>query len=132
MSVYAQTNMNVVVIGNMNPQILNHNWLLMEKIIPPKLLASEQDVVPFSNYISTPPFATITYGKLSFNVEINKFTLQDNQTDLNTEMFSIAKHYFSKLSHTPVQKLGFNLHATVKFNSVKEEKRFINKWISCG
>lgn len=130
MSEYAQTNMNVVVIGNMNPQILNHNWLSEEKIIPPKLRASGQDIVPFSNYISTPPFASITYGKLSFNVDINKFTLQDNQNDLNSEMFNIAKKYFSKLSHTPVQKLGFNLHATVKFNSAEEEKRFINKWIS--
>ncbi len=130
MSVYTQTKINVVVIGNMNPQILNHNWLLKEKIIPPKLLASGQDVVPFSNYVSTPPFTTITYGKLSFNVDINRFTLQGNQNDLNTEVFSIAKKYFSKLSHTPVQKLGFNLYATVKFDSTEEEKGFINKWVS--
>jgi len=130
MSIYTQTKINVVVIGKMNPQILNHNWLLKEKIIPPKLLLSGQDILPFSNYISTPPYTTITYGKLSFSVELNKFILEANQNDLDKGMFSIVKKYFSKLSHTPVHKLGFNLHATVKFDSTIEEKRFINNWIS--
>ncbi len=56
MAKYTQTYTNVVVLGSMNPQILTHNWLVKERIIPKKVFDSAaQKGNPFTQFISTPP-----------------------------------------------------------------------------
>ena len=133
MAKYTQTYTNVVVLGNMNPQILTHNWLVKERIISKKVFGStEQRANPFTQFISTPPFVQLAYGNLLFTVEIGKFVLQQNEARIDNNIFKIAKRYFETLHHTPVQKIGFNVHGILQFDSRRDESLFDKRYLSCG
>ena len=130
MAEYIQDLLNVVVIGNMNPQIINHEWLLKEKIINEKHFVSRRPgESPFKQYVCTPPFTQIIYDNIKFIVEMNRFELSTQQKSINSDIFDIAKEYFSKLPHTPVTKLGFNIIGFFKFDNADELQKFNKKWM---
>jgi hypothetical protein len=131
MTEYIQDLLNVVVIGNMNPQIINHEWLLKEKIINEKYFVSSQPgESPFKQYISTPLLTQIIYDNIKFTVEMQRFELSTQQKNINSDIFNITKEYFSKLIHTPVTRLGFNIIGFIKFKSVEELEKFNKKWLN--
>lgn len=133
MAKYTQKYTNVVVLGNMNPQILTHNWLVKEKIISRKVFDSVAlNDKPFTQFISTPPLVQLAYGNLVFTVDLGKFILQQNGSCIDSNIFKIAKRYFETLHHTPVQKIGFNVHGSLRFDSRKEESLFDKRYLSCG
>ncbi len=133
MAKYTQTYTNVVVLGSMNPQILTHNWLVKERIISKKVFDSTtRKGNPFTQFISTPPFVQLAYGNLLFTVEMGKFVLQQNEPRIDNNIFKIAKRYFETLHHTPVHKIGFNVHGSLQFDSRREESLFDKKYLSCG
>ena len=128
---YIQDLLNIVIIGNMNPQIINHEWLLKEKIISEKHFVSNQSgQSPFGTYINTPPLTQITYKNIKFTVEMQRFELSTQEKSLNSDIFNIAKEYFIKLSHTPVTKLGFNIIGFIEFKPIEELEKFNKKWLN--
>lgn len=133
MAKYTQKYTNVVVLGNMNPQILTHHWLVKERIISRKVFDSTtRNGKAFTQFVSTPPLVQLTYGSLSFTVDLGKFILQQTKSCIDSNIFKIAKRYFETLHHTPVQKIGFNVHGSLRFDSRKEESLFDKKYLSCG
>jgi hypothetical protein len=132
MADYKQTFINVVVLGNLNPQILNHDWLVKQRILPTGVSPSNKDhtETPFTQYVSIPQMATLAYGPLVFTVELNKFVLQNNTPTIDLRIFKTAQRYFEKLPHTPVKKLGYNVHGVITFSTEEEERNFDNKFVS--
>jgi len=133
MAEYTHNSVSVVVLGHMNPAILNHDWLVQQRIIPKKFFVqSAQSDSPFIQFLSTPPMAQLVYGEIVFTVEMGKFILKAKQPTVKADAFNVAKRYFEKLPHTPLVKVGFNVSGIVKFDSKQEEKSFDKKCVSCG
>jgi len=130
---YIHNLFSVVVLGDMNPKILNHDWLIRERITPIKYHKSEDpEKTPFREFISTPPFSQLAYKDIIFTVELNKFQLLINAPEYSQVYSNIAKKYFKTLPHTPLKKLGLNVSGAIKFNSKKEEMDFDNKYVKRG
>jgi len=133
MAEYTHNSVSIVVLGHMNPAILNHDWLEKQQIIPKKFFAQPaQSDSPFIQFLSTPPMAQLVYGEIVFTVEMGKFILKSNQPSVKADAFNVAKRYFEKLPHTPLAKVGFNVSGIIKFDSKQEEKSFDKKCVSCG
>ena len=133
MAEYKHNYVNVTVLGRMNPQILTHDWLVKTKIITKRVFVTKDSTQPpFSQFISTPPMTHLAYGPLVFTVDENKFVLTDSKARGKTKIYDMTQKYFSKLSHTPLTKIGFNVQGIVTFSTRNEEKKFDGKYISCG
>ncbi len=113
---------SVVALGSQNPQILNEDFLKINKIIP-------ADQAPFdkkTNFISTPPFATIAFGPVEILVEEQRFQIREaGLADWNeTHIFDIAIEYYKVLKYTPVKTVGINLNSQVDFENIEESIKF--------
>lgn len=130
---YIHNFFSVVVLGDMNPKILNHDWMARERITPTKYRrSSNPEKPPFREFISTPPFSQLAYKDLIFTVEQNKFQLLISAPEYSQVYSNIVQRYFEKLPHTPLIKIGLNVNGVVKFNSKKEEIDFDNKYVKRG
>ena len=112
---------SVVAIGSQNPQILNEPFLKINKIIP-------ADQAPFdkcTNFVSTPPFATIGFGPVEIIVEEQRFQIREaGLSDWNTSIFNIVMNYYKILEYTPVTTVGLNLNCQIGFENIEESEGF--------
>ena len=109
---------SVIALGSQNPQILNGDFLKINKIIP-------ADQAPFDKtpkFISTPPFASIAFGPVEILVEEQRFQIREaGLADFKeTHIFDIALKYYEVLKYTPVRTVGINLNCQVDFENVEE------------
>lgn len=113
---------SVVALGSQNPQILNEDFLKINKIIP-------SDQSPFdkkTSFLSTPPFATIAFGSIEILVEEQRFQIREAGL-LNwneTHIFDIAIDYYKILKYTPVKTVGLNLNCQIDFENIEEADKF--------
>lgn len=123
---------SIVFIGNLNPQILTHDFLINHEIIPLnqepfKELLAKKDVRPYTNFISTPAFTSISYGPISIIIEQNRYQIMDTRftnQPFNT-IIEITQKYFGKLLRfTPFQLGGINLNGIIQFANVDDEQVF--------
>ncbi|MBI4334639.1 MAG: hypothetical protein HY673_25575 [Chloroflexi bacterium] len=75
---------SIVLIGRQNPQILTHDFLLKNEVLPKdrepfKGLITEEGSLPFTEFISTPVITSITYGPISITIEENRYQITDNR-----------------------------------------------------
>ena len=113
---------SVVALGSQNPQILNEDFLRINKIIP-------ADHSPFdkrTNFVSTPPFATIAFGPIEILVEEHRFQVREaGLSDWNkTYIFDVAIDYYKTLEYTPVKTIGLNLNCQINFENTEESEKF--------
>lgn len=122
---------SIVLIGRQNPQILNHDFLVNNNVLPKdqppfKELFAKDGTQPFSEFISTPVLATIKYGPISIVVEESRFQTMDRRFEdpPSSPIIQITKRYFGVLRHTPLQLGGINLNGVIRFSDAKDEGAF--------
>ena len=113
---------SVVALGSQNPQILNEDFLKVNKIIP-----SEQSIFEKkTNFISTPILTTIAFGSVEIIVEERRFQIRHTNLPSWTEtpIFDIVIKYYDVLKFTPVETAGFNFNCKIVFDSLEEANNF--------
>ncbi len=120
---------SIIFTGRQNPQILNHDFLIDNKVLPEneepfKTLLSGENSKPFTDYISTPIITSLKYGPISIIVEENRFQIMDTRFEnpLSSPIINITKKYFGDiLRFTPFVLGGFNFNGIIKFDDKEEE-----------
>ena len=122
---------SIVFVGRQNPQILNHDFLVTNNILPrgdlpfSELFANQPDE-PFSQFFSTPVLTVIRYGPISLIVQEDRYQIKEEMFEdpaLST-ITGITRAYFEKLRHTPIQLGGINLNGIIRFNDMEDERTF--------
>ena len=113
---------SVVALGSQNPQILNEDFLKINKIIPSDQATFDKR----THFISTPPFATIAFGTVEIIVEEQRFQIRETSLSDWKEscIFDIIKQYYNVLKYTPIKTVGINLNAQISFDSPEEADVF--------
>lgn len=127
---------NIVCLGRQNPQILNIDFLLNNKLIPVNVhpfnkfdfegYAKNHSTQPFSEFISTPVLTSIKFEPISIIVEESRFVISDSSGNIeSTPIFDIATKYFVEtLKYTPLTAVGINLNGVIRFEDAREEDVF--------
>lgn len=125
---------SIVFIGRQNPQILNHDFLIKNEVLPVKrepfkslIKDSSQKKPPFTSYLSTPVVTALDYKWISIIVEENRFQIKDAKFKVPSKspIITITKEYFGTLlKHTPFQLGGINFGGELKFLNLEEERDF--------
>jgi len=123
---------SIVLLGKHNPQILNHDFLVRNSILPSEdqpfrdFLAKEEGE-QFSQFISTPPMTTISYGPVSIVVDEGRYQIADRRfpEPSGTTVVDITKRYFGKcLCYTPFTAGGINFNGRLHFQMSDDEAGF--------
>ncbi len=121
---------SIVLIGRHNPQILNHDFLVKNDVLPRQEPFLRQDLPegekPFTRFFSTPPVTQISYGKFTFIVQEDRFQAVDEtgKNPANSPIIAITKKYFGELLvHTPLTVGGLNFNCTLVYTEPGEEDR---------
>lgn len=125
---------SIVFIGRQNPQILNHDFLIRNKVLPVErepfrsLIKESSDKKPaFTEYLSTPVVTTLAYKWISIIVEENRFQIKDSnfKEPLKSPIVSITKKYFGEiLRYTPFRFGGMNFAGKLSFLNEDDERDF--------
>ena len=120
---------SLVALGGLNPQILNVDFLKVNKIVPtsePPFDKLFQQQKPFTKFISTPIVSELLLENIHFIVEEGRFQIRDvavSEWD-KTKVLAIAIKYFEVLPYTPLKTVGLNLNATITFETNQEAQKF--------
>ena len=123
---------SIIFLGKQNPQILNHDFLVNNKVLPVnkepfKTLFSSKNSKPFTDFVSTPVLVSIKYDNISIAVEENRFQIMDFKFEdpLSSPIINITKKYFGNiLQYTPFILGGVNFNGIIKFSDTKDEEMF--------
>lgn len=129
---------SIILIGRQNPQILTHDFLLKNNIIPfdkspfKDMVTKQPEDKPFSGFLSTPVLTQLTYKNINIVIEEGRYQITDISNTLPTDSSIVifTKNYFSVLRYTPFVLGGFNFNNLISFDSKDEKIVFENKFIS--
>ncbi len=134
MSTFKPIFFSIVLVGRQNPQILNHDFLINNQVIPINkepfktlIKNSSKDKPPFTQYLSTPVVTQLAYNWISIIVQESRFQIIDNKLSIPSKspIISVSKKYFGQhLRYTPFQIGGLNFNGTLKFRNKKAENNF--------
>ena len=127
--------LSIVFTGRHNPQILNHDFLVKNEILPkdeaPFIeLFDKQDSNPFTEFISTPVLSSLKYGPISIVIEESRYQIMDGRFNgkPETTIIDISRRYFGKLlRHTPLKLGGFNFNGIIEFADIQDEQPFYDR-----
>lgn len=109
----------VILAENNNPTILNPDFLVRTKIVPPDWTLSQPP-------LTTPAFSRINYSTgVLFTVDPERFTVKDFAP--SGELFpvpKIAMQYLKKVSHVKYHSLGINFEKAFVFPKPKNAREF--------
>lgn len=129
---------SIILIGRQNPQILNHDFLLKNNIIPfdkspfKDIGTKQPEEKPFTGFLSTPVLTQLTYKNVNIVIEEGRYQITDNSNIPPTESSIVVftKNYFSVLKYTPFVLGGLNFNNLISFGSKDDKINFENKFIS--
>jgi len=129
---------SIIFIGRQNPQILTHDFLLKNNIIPfdkapfKDIVSKQPEDKPFSDFLSTPVLTKLTYKNINIVIEESRYQITDtaNISPLESPIIQFTKNYFSVLKYTPLGLGGFNFNYFISFGSKDEKLEFENSFIS--
>ena len=127
MSTAKQNMFSIVLVGRQNPQILNHEFLVRNNVLPeqePFKKELKQGENPFTEFFSTPPVARIGYGPYSLLVQEERYQAADTTGDDPQEspILNITKTYFGELlKYTPFTMGGLNLSGVATYDGPDPE-----------
>lgn len=131
MASYARNVFSIVFLGQFNPSILNHEFLVANDIIPKNIppfvkFLQKPTGQQFSEFLSTPVVSNIKYDKYSMLVETGRMQVLDETRSKPEEspIIDIAKKYLQVLRHTPIKLCGFNFKGNLRFVDVIDEREF--------
>lgn len=110
--------MNVVVLGNQNPSIVSHKFLVDQGIVSSEVGTPQ----PFA----TPIFSQLSYENFSIQVDQNRLQVQQElQPGQKPFVNLIASKYYSILQFTPVNAYGVNFVGQIEWGSLESYKNFL-------
>lgn len=125
---------SIVLLGRQNPQILNHDFLINNHVIPIEkqpfkslIQNSTEDKKPFSRYLSSPLLVVLDYKWISLIVQENRFQIKDSKISVPSKspIILITQKYFGELlRYTPFQMGGLNFSGELKFKNKNDENSF--------
>lgn len=129
---------SIIFLGRQNPQILSHDFLLKNSILPldkPPFIDIEKKSIeekPFDGFISTPVLTNLTYKNINIAIEESRFQITDNLNidPANSPVSIFTKNYFSVLKYTPLSAGGINFSGHILFDSLGEKTGLEDKFIS--
>jgi len=134
MPIFSPKFFSIVFLGSQNPQILNHDFLINNQILPIEkepfksiIEGVSKEHPPFTQYISTPLVTTLTYKWISIIIEQHRYQIKDTHfnTPLESPIISIPKEYFGRvLRHTPITLGGINFGGNITFSDTDDEASF--------
>ncbi len=137
MPVFSPKFFSIVFTGRQNPQILNHDFLINNRVLPTKrepfkslIRDSSEKTTPFTEYLSTPVVTTLVYKWISIIVEEGRFQIKDNNFRIPSKspIISITNKYFGEhLRYTPFQLGGINFAGELNFTNENDEIAFDKK-----
>lgn len=137
MPFFSPKNFSIVFIGRQNPQILNHDFLINNRVLPTKrepfkslIKDSSEKTPPFTQFLSTPVVTTLVYKWISIIAEEGRFQIKDNNFGIPSKspIISITKKYFGEhLRYTPFQLGGINFAGELNFANENDEIAFDKK-----
>ena len=134
---------SIVLLGKHNPQILNHDFLVQNRVLPLEAepfsnligamgRALPPAELPFTEFISTPVVSSIRYGAIQITVDASRFQIADHgyfKDPKGTTIATIARRYFGDLlKYTPFQFCGINFNGQIEFDSTLDEQGFDNRF----
>lgn len=130
MATAQQSLFSIVLVGNQNPNILSHDFLVVNEVLPRREPFFKDDLppgeVPFDQFVSTPPFAQIHYEAYSLQVHLGRFQALDatGGSPVESPIIEIVQAYFGRLLRfTPFELGGINLHCNLVFDDRDDERR---------
>ncbi len=131
---------SIILIGRLNPQILNHDFLLKNNIIPLEkspfkdIIISKPEQNAFDDYVSTPVLSRLKYKNIDIVIEESRYQITDTAiahiSPSESPIIDFTKSYFSLLEHTPLSFGGINFNSHLIFDSDKEKISFEDNFIS--
>ena len=125
---------SIVLLGRQNPQILNHDFLIKNQVLPTRkepfkslIKDSSEGKKPFSEYLSTPVVTTLTYKWISIIIEETRYQIKDSNfvVPSKSPIVPITKKYFGELLiYTPFILGGINYAGNISFSNEDDEKDF--------
>lgn len=129
---------SIILIGRQNPQILNHDFLLKNNIIPfdkspfKDIVSKQPEEKPFNDFLSTPLLTKLTYKNINIIIEESRYQITDisNIPPADSPIVIFTKNYFSVLKYTPFVLGGFNFNYQLFFSSKDEKVDFEDSFLS--
>jgi hypothetical protein len=125
---------SIVLLGRQNPQILNHDFLINNHVIPinkqpfKSLIKNPaENKKPFTTYLSSPLVTALDYKWISLIVQENRFQIKDSKISIPSKspIVLITQKYFGELlRYTPFQLGGLNFSGELKFKNKNDENSF--------
>ena len=123
---------SIIFLGRQNPQILNHDFLINNKILPEDVepfdeLLLKEKPKQFTEFVSTPILTAINYNFIKIIIEENRYQITDLRflDPLLSPIIPITKKYFGEiLKYTPLKLGGINLNGIIKFADKEDEEVF--------
>jgi len=125
---------SIVLLGRQNPQILNHDFLINNRVIPidkqpfkSLIKNSSENKNPFTKHLSSPLVAALDYQWISLIIQENRFQIKDSKISVPSKspIILITQKYFGELlRYTPFQIGGLNFNGELKFKSKNDENNF--------
>jgi len=119
---YKNDYINLVVLGNFNPSILTHDFLVKECGFD---LGSE----PSSKGPSIPVVASLDYDKISFLADLGRLQITEKscKEPKVSQLPIYLNAYLQKLPYTPITKCGANL--SYELTAEKARLENIGQWL---
>ena len=105
---------NLVVLGNFNPSILTHNFLVTE-------CGFDLGDKPTKENPPVPVVSSLEYDKISFFADLGRFQITEKNCE-NPKQSKLPNYldtYLEKLPHTPITKCGANFSYNVEIEETK-------------
>ena len=130
---------SIVLLGKHNPQILNHDFLVQNRVLPldsepfSSLISPTGGELPpaespFSEFISTHVVSSIRYAGIQITVDGSRFQIMDNgyfNDPQSSTIATIIHRYFGDLlKYTSMQFCGINFNGLIEFDSNADEQEF--------
>ena len=105
---------NLVVLGNFNPSILTHNFLVTQ-------CGFALGNKPIKENPPMPVIASLEYEGISFFADLGRLQITEKECEnpKQSELPNYLHTYLEKLPHTPITKCGANFSYNVEIEETK-------------
>jgi hypothetical protein len=128
MATFTEKQFSIVIMGGMNPSILNHDFLIRNEIIPANIapfkdLLQKAEGHQFSEFVSSPIMSNIRYEYISLLVETQRLQALDlsGRKPSLSPIRDIVENYIRTLPFTPLKVGGFNFRGSLRFDNEEDE-----------
>lgn len=117
---------SIVLLGRPNPQILNHDFLVANDILPhlkPFFKEVKESETPYTEFFSTPPVSRIAYEEFSIQIQEDRFQAMDTSggDPQTSPIIGITKRLYGDiLKYTPFTRGGLNLNYEIFLENDQE------------